>query len=140
MITGGNALRSRVKAVGGVFKPMGRLWADRTVEHMKPRVPYRTGRLRQSIRRRSATQRKASVEAHYTAFFVDAGTKRHTIVPKKAGTLVFPAGGRTVFAKKVDHPATHPQPFRDRATLEGMRRTPQAKIMIDLWNRAKAAR
>ena len=128
--------KARLRAIQTSFKPIGREWADTTAVVAQGLVPVKTGRLRGSIRRRNATLKKATVVANYTAYFVDAGTKQHTIVPKKATTLVFPADGRTVFAKKVDHPATHPQPFRERATVEGMRRTPQAKIMIDLWNKA----
>jgi hypothetical protein len=139
-LKGGNELRARLRAIQTAFKPIGRQWADNGSSAGKGMVPVRTHRLQNSIRRRNATLKRATIVAHYTAYFVDSGTKRHTIVPKKAARLVFTDGSRTVFAKKVDHPATHPQPFRARMAIEGMRRTPQAQIMIDLWNSAKAAR
>lgn len=131
--------RARLRAIQTTFKPVGKKWADTTAAVAKPMVPVRTGTLRRSIRRRNATLKRATVVANFTAFFVDAGTKRHTIVPKKASSLVFQSQGRTVFARKVDHPATRPQPFRDRAAAEGMRRTPMADILIQLWNSERAA-
>jgi hypothetical protein len=102
-------------------------------------VPVVSGDLQRSIRRRNATLTHATVVASYVAYFVDAGTVRHTIVPKNAKRLVFQAGGRTVYARKVDHGQTRPQPFRARAAQEGMRQTPMAQEMIKLWNSAKAA-
>ncbi len=136
-LKGGPELRARLRAIQTAFKPIGRQWADNGSDAGKGMVPVRTGRLRASIRRRNATLKHATIVGHYTAYFVDSGTKRHTIVPKNGKRLVFTDGSRTVFAKKVDHPATHPQPFRKRMALEGMRRTPQAQIMIDLWNKAR---
>jgi hypothetical protein len=76
------------------------------------------------------------VAAHYSAFFVDAGTKRHDIYPKH-GALVFTGrSGNTIFARKVDHPRTSAQPFRDRAAMEALRRNPMAAALIKLWNAA----
>ena len=134
MITGGNALRSRVKAVGGVFKPMGRLWADRTVQHMKPRVPYRTGNLRGSIRRRNATQKKAVVVGHYSAFFIDAGVVPHPITPKKARGLVFKAEGRTIFTKKARHPGFKARPFRAKSAGEARDEVVNEDALVKAWN------
>lgn len=137
-LKGGPELRARLRAIQTAFKPIGKAWADNGSDAGKGMVPTRTFRLKNSIKRRNATLKHATIVAHYTAYFVDAGTKRHEIVPKTAKFMAFPYNGRTVFARKVDHPATHPQPFRKRMAVEGMRRTPQAQIMIDLWNKAKA--
>ena len=50
------------------------------------------------------------------ATFVHNGTKPHPIYPKKAGgVLVFQIGGKTVFARKVNHPGTKAQPFYQAA-------------------------
>jgi len=134
MITGGAALRSRMKSVGGVFKPMGRLWADRTVQHMKPRVPYRTGNLRGSIRRRNATQKRATVVGHYSAFFIDAGVKAHTITPKRAPGLVFKVDGRTIFTKKVNHRGFKARPFRARSAGEARDEVVNKDALVKAWN------
>jgi hypothetical protein len=135
-LKGSAELRARLKAAGQMFKPYGREWADETAIIAKTMVPVRTGRLRTSIRRRNASAKQATVVAHYTAVFVDAGTKRHTIVPKRAQALYFTDGGQTRFVKQVDHPRTRPQPFRQRAAEEGIRRKPMAARLIREWNGA----
>lgn len=136
-LKGGPELRARLKAIKQTFKPAGKEWADEVVVLAKGMVPSKTGRLRGSIRRKNATQRKATVAAHYSAFFVDKGTKRHDIHPRRSSSLVFQGrSGNTIFARKVDHPRTSAQPFRDRTAREALRRRPMAAAMIKLWNRA----
>jgi len=135
-LKGSPELKARLKAIRGTFKPLGREWADEVVVIAKPMVPVQTGRLRGSIRRRNATQRQATVEAHYSANFVDAGTKRHTIVPKKAKGLYFTDGGQTVFAKRVDHPRTQARPFKARAEHEALRRKSPLQALLKQWNGA----
>jgi hypothetical protein len=137
-LKGAPELRARLKGIRLAFKPAGRQWADETVKAMRPMIPVQKGRLRRSVRRRNATQRKATVVAHYTAFFVSGGAKRHTIRPKTAKALVFKGrGGRTIFARRgVNHPGVRARPFRVRAAQEGLRRAPLAQSVIDEWNRA----
>ena len=135
-LKGSPELKARLKAIRGTFKPLGREWADEVVVLAKPMVPFQTGRLRGSIRRKSATQRAATVEAHYSANFVDAGTKRHTIGPKKAKGLYFTDGGQTVFAKRVDHPRTQARPFKARAAHEALRRKSPLQALLKQWNGA----
>lgn len=135
-LKGGPALRKRLKALSLAFKPLGRKWADETVTLARPMVPYRTGRLRSSIRVKSATQKRATVAAHFTATFVDGGTQAHDIKPKHSGTLVFQSSGRTIFARKVHHRGAKARPFKVRAAKEALRRTPMAEAIIDAWNGA----
>lgn len=136
-IKGGRELRARLKAISQSFKPIGAKWADDTAKLAKARVPVRTGRLRQSIRRRNATQKRATVVAHYTAFFVDKGPKAHAIKAKRARGLVFEGrGGRTIFAPLVRHPGYHARPFRQKAADEALRRNPMATEVIKAWNQA----
>jgi hypothetical protein len=52
--------------------------------------------------------------AHH-ASHVDGGTAPHTIEPRRAKALAFQAGGRTVFAGRVNHPGTKPDGFMGRA-------------------------
>lgn len=50
------------------------------------------------------------------------GTKPHIIRPRNRRVLKFQAGGRTVFAKKVNHPGTRANPFLIRgAQAAGLR-------------------
>lgn len=49
---------------------------------------------------------------------VNDGTRPHVIRPRAKQVLRFQVGGRTVFAKVVNHPGTKPNPFLDRALRE----------------------
>jgi hypothetical protein len=136
-VRGSRELRARLKAISVSFKPIGRKWADDTARLARARVPQRTGRLRQSIRRRNATQKRATVVAHYTASFVDAGVKPHEIRAKRRKGLVFEGrGGRTIFAPKVFHRGYRGKPFRREAALEALKRNPMAEEVIRAWNEA----
>ena len=135
-VSGTKQLNARLKAIRQTFKPAGKEWAEETVNQMRSRVPQKSGRLHRSFRVKNATQRKATVAGHYTAFFVDKGTVAHVIKPRKSPNLIFRVEGRTIFTKKVNHPRTRAQPFRERASLEALRRRPMAATLIKLWNRA----
>lgn len=134
-LKGGPELKARLKAIRLAFKPIGRKWAEGTADAARPMVPVLTGRLRASFKVRNATQRKAVVGGHYTAYFVDAGSKAHAILPRKAKALRFESGGRTVFSRKVDKPRIAARPFRARAAHESLRRHPMAETLIAEWNR-----
>ena len=129
-------LRARLKALGKVFKPAGREWGDEYVHVARPMVPVATGRLRQSIRVKNNTQRRTTIAAHYTASFVDAGSVAHPITPRKGSRLSWSQGGRTVFARRVNHPGVRARPFRARAAHEALRRKPLAEALIKQWNGA----
>lgn len=136
-LKGGPELRSRLKAIKGFFKPFGKAWATDFRDHAQREVPSRTGRLRRSIRVRNASQRKATVVAHYTAYMVDAGVKAHEIKPKRAKMLRFQVGqGQIVFAKRVRHPGYRPRPFRQRLAEQALRRQPMLETLIAEWNKA----
>lgn len=136
-LKGSPELKARLKALKLAFKPIGRAWADETVKAARPKVPVRTGRLRGSIRRRSATQKRAVVEAHYTANFIDADVKAHDIVPKKKKQLIFQgSGGRTIFSRKVHHRGSKGNRFKRRAAHEGLRKAPPLSTLVDQWNDA----
>lgn len=135
-LRGSDDLKRRLKAIGQTFKPLGRKWADSTVPEMRSRVPVRTGRLRASFRRSSATMKRARVSGHFTAYFIDAGPVPHVIKAKKARRLVFERGGRTIFARQVHHRGYRARPFRHRAAVAGLREADPAGTLIDLWNKA----
>lgn len=135
-LQGGDALRARLKALRLTFKVYGRTWADATATEARARVPVRTGRLRGSIRRRNATQRRATVVGHYSANFVDAGSKAHDIRAKRSPALIFEAGGRTIFAKKVHKQRIAARRFKRPAADAALRKHPMSETLIDLWNEA----
>ena len=140
-LQGGDDLKRRLKAVRLAFKPIGKRWADTAVDLGRPKLPTRPssmragdghapGRLAASIKRKTATQRKAAVGAHYTAFFIDAGVKPHSMTKRTPGVKQ----DRTVFAKK--HPGYKARPFRAYIAHESLRRNPMAETLIEEWNRS----
>lgn len=135
-LRGSKELRARLRAIGKSFKPIGRSWGDEYVAVARPMVPENTGRLRRSLRVRNNTAKRTTISAHYTASFIDAGTIAHPITPRKGSMLSWQQGGRTIFARKVNHPGSRARPFRRRAALEALRRKPMASALIAEWNRA----
>lgn len=85
------------------------------------RFKNQTGNLRRSIFKevRGAEYGRVYVssDAPY-AEGVEKGTKPHVIRPKNGKHLVFKAGGKTIFAKKVNHPGSKPYPFMEPAFVE----------------------
>ncbi len=135
-LKGSNELRSRLKAIKTVWKPVARKWGRTDVEEMRTKVPVRTGRLRRSFRVTSVSGKKVRVGGHFTAYFVDAGPKPHDIRPKGGGFLIFKAQGRTIFARKVHSRGYRARPFRQHAAEEALRKNPMAGELIKLWNDA----
>lgn len=135
-LQGGPELQARLRAVKQSFKPIGRVWANETARAARPKVPQRTGRLRRSIKLKSATTRRATVAAHFTASFIEAGTVPHSIAPKRGRMLRFEANGQTVFARRVAHPGSRKQPFYRQAAREGLRKAPIVNTIYDAWNKA----
>lgn len=135
-LQGQRQLNARLKAIKQSFKPIGKAWAEADVKENRARVPVRTGRLQRSFRVRNASQRKATVVGHYTANFIDAGTKAHDERPKRGRALVFQAHGSTIFAKKVHKRQQSPKRFKRAAALEALRKNPMAVELINEWNKA----
>jgi hypothetical protein len=146
-LRGTREFKARLRAVRKAFKPVGRAWADETVRLAKPQAPVRTGKGRRSIRRRNANQKRATVVAAWYMRFQDRGAKPHVIRPKSvsgskrggvgtARSLRFEAGGRTIFARKVNHPGIRARLFATRAAQAALRRSHLADVLIDEWNRA----
>ena len=71
-LKGSRELRRRLKAIKTVFKPAGRDWADETARIAQSMVPVRTGKTRASIRRRNASQKRATVKGNRAVNFIDA--------------------------------------------------------------------
>ena len=135
-LKGGPELRARLKAIKLAFKPIGKAWAETTVSEMRPKVPVQTGKGQRSIRVRNVTQKRATVSSIYYMAILDKGSKAHTIVPRKAKTLRFEVGGRTVFARRVNLRARSGMHFAMRAARESLRRHPMAVSLINEWNKA----
>jgi hypothetical protein len=101
---------------------------------VRQEVPVKKGDLRRSIRERSSgLEGKVTVEAPY-AIFVASGTKPHIIRPMRAQALRFTVGPEVVFAMRVQHPGTQPNPFVKRATDRLLRVIPE--IFEKIWKRS----
>lgn len=80
------------------------------------RYQDRSGRLRAGIIARFVSNSGRSVTweilspASYSKF-IESGTRPHVIRARGDGYLAFQVGGRTVFARQVNHPGTHAYPF-----------------------------
>ena len=135
-------LKARLKAIRvNVAKPAGKEWADEAVLIARGRVgsmtmPYSKGALVASIRRKSATQKKAVVVAIYHSYFVDAGVVPHSMVNRKARPKS--AAGKTIFARaaRKPHPGYKARPFRGKTATEALRRKPIRDKVIKAWNEA----
>lgn len=132
-LQGADQLRARLRAIREVFKPIGRDWADETVVLAKAAVPVRTGNLKRSIRRRNASMRKATVVAHFTQYFVDAGTAAHVVRPRRARVL---SDHNNVYGRRASIPRHAPRPFRARVARQALERKPMAQTVIRAWNAA----
>lgn len=133
-LKGAPQLRARLKSLKVAFKPIGRKWGQEDVRLNRAHVPVRTGRLRRSFRVRHNSQKRATVYGHFTAYFIDKGTKPHIIRPKRASRLVFQSGGQTIFARKAAHRGIRARPFRARAAREALQRTDVPQALVDAWN------
>ena len=135
-VRGARELRARFKALRQVFKPLGRDWADRTVAQAKGRVRVKSGKTKASIRRRNASQRKASVVASRGARFLDKGTVPHAITAKRFAAMSFPHSrtGQPVFAKKVRHPGGRAYPFLRVSARDQLHTDKNINHVIKAWN------
>jgi hypothetical protein len=150
VITGINQLRARFQSVGNTELLLRELQFE-TVAGAKAKVPRKTGHLGRSILPGHVSRQSAqvTVNANYAAA-VELGTKRHTIVPKRARVLAWPSteGGRRLsgrartgkaagpmaFAAKVNHPGTKAQPYLVPAAKDAVKRH-GVEVVVDLWNK-----
>lgn len=115
-----------------------RSFALAAIREQKILVPRKTGNLGRSIRLGavSSTMAETIATADYAAY-VELGTKPHIIVPRNAQALAFrpSRGGQVIFAKRVRHPGTRPQPYM----LPGAQKALDdlgVESIIEKWNGA----
>ena len=94
-------------------------------------TPKRTGKLRRSTvfeivggtraQQLEIRQGARSPEGAFYGWFVREGTGPHEIRPRKKKALRFKIGGEIIFAMRVRHPGTKPNPYHKRvmARLQG---------------------
>ena len=87
--------------------------ADACLNNVYTRSPWRSGFLAMSVTKKvQGNMAQVGPTASY-APFVSFGTRPHEIRPRSARVLAFPGGnqGGTVFAARVRHPGTPPNPY-----------------------------
>ncbi|MCM6777937.1 hypothetical protein NDR87_31435 [Nocardia sp. CDC159] len=90
------------------------------------RVNVRSGRLRSTIGHRvtpaGPVVRLDVFATARHARYVHDGTRPHVITPRRAAVLRFEVGGRTVFARRVQHPGYRGNPFLSSAVRDELAR------------------
>ncbi|MEM0010793.1 MAG: HK97 gp10 family phage protein [Candidatus Bathyarchaeia archaeon] len=94
-----------------LIQPLIERLADRAEQLMRGKAPVRTGTLRASITKRVGDKEAEVGPTVPYAVYVEFGARPHEIQPVHARALRFEAAGRVVFAMRVQHPGTRPQPF-----------------------------
>ena len=135
-LKGSREFKARLRAIKLAFKPAGRAWGIDAVAELRARTKKKTGATARSYRIRNNTQRKTTVVGSFVADFLDAGTQAHDEVPKRAKSLVFTSGGRTIFAKKVHKPRTAGHHFKRAAAMKALEKNPVTVEVVRQWNEA----
>lgn len=137
-LKGSRELRRRLKAIKTVFKPVGRAWADETALRARRYAPRKTGKGAASIKRKNASQKKASVKAIYYMDIQTEGSVAHEIKPRRMRAVKFTpkGGGQPVFAKRVQHPGHGKNDYAERAAKEALFINPMADELAKLWDEA----
>lgn len=137
---GGPELKARLAAIPAGAPEMVAAWADDAAQRMRDSAPHAN----RPASRQFSTRTRGHRGAVYGAFwwiFVDRGAKRHEILGSGRRNppdwLKFGRGGRTIFAKKVNHPGQRRQPFISRAAQEALASSPIAAVIVKQWNRRR---
>lgn len=78
----------------------------------KQKCAVKTGRLRSSITTETIKWDEVHIGTNVEyGSYVEYGTGPHFIEPKNTSVLKFEIGGEVIFAKRVYHPGTKPQPY-----------------------------
>lgn len=112
--------KSVAEALESGLEGLLRGFAERVVEAARSKAPKRSGYLASQIS--SVVEGDSAAiyaKAPYSAY-VEFGTRPHLILPKRAKALRFEVDGEVVFARRVQHPGTQPQPYLFPAVYEAI--------------------
>lgn len=114
---------ARTVTNGGINRTLRQI-GTLLVPILKSETPVRTRRLRNSTRfqivggtdnqRLEIRQGARNAGGEFYGRIVRRGSRPHVIRPRVKKALVFQIGGRTIFAKKVNHPGTRANPYHLR--------------------------
>lgn len=94
-----------------LIQPLVERLASRAEQIMREKAPVRTGVLRASIMKEVMDGGAVIRPTVPYAVYAETGTSPHEIQPVHAKALRFEVAGRLVFATRVQHPGSRPQPF-----------------------------
>ena len=153
-VTGMRGLRRRLKAVGKTGEELLEDWPIRTVRnaHKRHEPHKKTGTTYRSVQPGPRSRDSASVEAGGAAVFLEYGTRPHDILPRRGTVLAWAPdaanrrlSGATrkgtpssalVFARRVRHPGTKPDPFMVPAGEDALAEIMHTHPVERNWNKA----
>jgi hypothetical protein len=139
-IKGGPQLKARLAAIPAGAPGLVGLWAEDAASLMRQNAPASSRPASRKFEPRTRGLRGA-VYGAYWWIFVDRGTKRHVIYGAGAKNppeiLRFSRGGRTIFAKKVNHPGQRRRAFITRSAQDAFSSSALHEGIVKLWNRRR---
>jgi len=154
-LRGSRELAARLKAIEKGGRTILGQWQIGTVYEAKKLVAVKTGNTRRTIRPGFLSGSSAFVEVGGAGLWLEKGTKPHTIRPRNKPFLAWPApgvqttlagrastpevrrlgSGAFIFAAKVNHPGTRPQPFLEPGARRAAEQGGLSDVVIQLWNK-----
>lgn len=131
-LTGGSALRARLRNVADVPVTFAADWAEETADRIRETKPP-SDRPESSRFTTKVSRARAGVYGAFWWIFVDRGTKAHDITPRKGKVLRFQAQGETIFAKRVHLPRMRRRPFISKAA-QGALADMSTDAIVKAWN------
>lgn len=124
---------ARLHAIEDTGRVVAEQWADKGVTGVRSQIQRRTGATAASVHADVSREGARIVGSPVVDYLAD-GTRAHVEVPRNAKALRFQIGGRTIFSKKVYHPATTGNPGIRQAAMNALGNF--ADALYGLWNRA----
>lgn len=133
-LIGAREFKARLNAIRDTGRVVASDWADDSVDAIQREIPRVTGETAASVQAGSVSSAGASVVGSPVVLMLAKGTRSHLELPRDAQALRWQTGGRTIFSKRVNHPATRAYPKILQAAVDSV--SGMAQAMINLWNRA----
>lgn len=106
---GAREFRNRLHAISDVGSEIADQWADESVRGIRDEIPRVTGVTATSVHADGVTNSGARVVGSPVVLYLARGTRAHE--QKAHGAAMhWKDGGRSVFSKRVHHPATQGNP------------------------------
>lgn len=134
-VRGADELRHRLAAIATTGEGVAESWADEAVRLTRSRIRRVTGATAASVRTGEVSTTKATMIGSHVVDFLADGTRQHVEVAH-GQAMKFEIGGRTIFSKRVLHPATRGDPRIKEAPREALDDSGFNDEVISRWNGA----